>query len=1015
MLRRAPAFQVALLRPLRRLPLPRRHFSLTHAAASLAAAVVTARAVHLRDVQGTTSDAARDASQGSSSAPSEFDAAARSDGGTQARHGTAAAAAHAGPSTPAWTVEQVSALLRRYEALCTHVPLQSSPACLTMGRAPAPLLPPLSPDPEAGDAAALEWSSRAPARPHQRVREDAVEEARALMDRLAQEPQRLAALPRRQRLRLVTEVCRLGYVVGLHSRCCALYVDAVLRTHVGGGSDEETTQHAVRRVAGDGDAGPPQGVAVPDFVVDAAGEMADLATLQRCLARASPRSGAAAAPAGGVGTATAASPAPRMGDAVSSEWLVALHVYAQCVRVLLRRGWRSAQSHRHSHEEPPTASASGRCVEWGDDTRAGAGPASPGAAAQSTALARTEAGHADVQQPQPWHDFAARVLRRLRVRDADAVDFLATSLRRAAYRLADTDGDWAAAQAVVYAQCFRYWLREETAPAALPTLAPLPVSAFGHARSRRPGRVPRAADSARTQEQQQPVHAPPVPVRLTVPALLALLRTAVVARQRDIADWAALYVDVCLEEWTSMPALPAEAASALTLTEPLTAPSLPHLETLLVWYMRHLHLSGQRPRAVRWLHRLRRRSTVTTAPAIAKAVATLPVAREAARLAGDARDAELAMWCLQQCLSDAATPALAAGHADIFACLCAYARCGLPNFDMVLHSLRANELLAPSPEEDLFVCLLHARRSVHWRSELERCVAPYVVRHGGASGSATAAVSVTLSLRMPPGDGLHPSATLPSYTSAAGTDEGGPGAAHHAAAALSSVFTSRVVHQILLLLQEGEHPEFMAYYRAMLHSAGQRVSPQERARWAVVALVWTAQLRGNAPLDDAVYVAREVEQLTCLHHAETPAASAAAAAEPWRTLRRQWAAVYQQYPASVWQRAAAAASKGGNEEGEEGQGGGSARRLRCTPTAAMLAMPPVASRFARRRRLLPVAAIPSVQLLRHSLRAAGAAEARAWVSTEVEPVIRAPSPAPADLDAWVDFIARVPHSQAQDW
>ncbi|CBZ23841.1 conserved hypothetical protein [Leishmania mexicana MHOM/GT/2001/U1103] len=1064
-MRRAPSFHAACLRLIHRLHLSRRQIAVTHAyfvatatGAAAARQMTESRAIY--DHAGSSPPGPQSQADIIAEATSVAAVDANASASTSATASTTQATriSDSSPSATApqsvWTVEQVYATLRRHESLCNRVLLLSS-ASLSMGLDTSPL--------PAAVETAVEGLDTVSHRPHRvstrrgpRANAAEVRDIRLLLDRLSQAPQQLGALHEKQRHRLVTKMCCLGYAVGLYSRCCALYADTVLlargvsdsgRNREPGALPESSLahEHAIRS---SGALLPTVAVGapsfIPDFIIDAAGKAADLTTLRLCLphdAHASPAEASAT---------------------VSSISLTALHVYGQCVGVLLRHGWGGCLASTATDIGVRTAVADcGVSHESRDDEGIPADPfisstavthnAPTAAAAVASLTARTPSviAPAEASGEQDWRDFALTVLRHLRIDNADAADFLLTSLRRASYRYVDTGGDWAAAQSVVYAQIFRYWLTEEEAVANTSLASQGLPQHDSEVNGEADGERLRSSTKATSSEKLR-VSAP---VLLTVPALLTLLRTAVVAHQHDIAEWATLCVDACLEEWARASEVTAAGASKggqhggfdaaahriaapLPPMDNLSAQSLPQLDTLLAWYLRYLQQSSQRSRAVRWLSRLRRRQS--TVPILASALATLPVAREAARLASDELDAELAMWCLQLCLG-ATTPALSPGHADIFQCLCAYARCGLPNFDMVLQSLRMNELLAPTPEEVLFVRLLHARRSVNWRTEWERCVAPYIVEeeeeelqnpsgertdvkvHGETQGGICATrrpPSRRVTLRMvepaPSHEGA-PSASPMCTGVEESLEESGGGrvpssesrvSSAHRPTALSSVFSSRVIYQLLLILQEGEHPAFMSYYRALLLTFSEHVTPQDRARWVVLALMWTIQLHGSARSEDVVYVAREVEQLTELQQTHTHAATASSlplSPEVWHSLRRKWMTLYQQYPSSLWHRAAAV----GTDSGGDTRHGSPLRRLLCTPSAAVLATTPVLTRFAKRRHLLPSAVISATELLRESRRVSSEVTVTGRYSDGDAAVVHWPRRGGAIFELWVTYVEAV--------
>ncbi|KPI83238.1 hypothetical protein ABL78_7741 [Leptomonas seymouri] len=823
--------------------------------------------------------------------------------------------AYASSSAPAaesalLTLEQLDAFVRRHDHLCRRVFLFSASPTTSASAAAGRTVPPkLHGDGVEDD----ELVNGAPDGQHRHspraiyANEAVVKEIRAMLDRVAQEPHVFSALTDKQRHRWITDVCRIGYVVGLHSRCCALYVDTVLlasrkhRTSTGEGSnfDLQTLAHessAVNKVSF---------TSIPEFIIDAAGETADLPTLEHCLAYAAP---AVIKP-----DAVASSPGTTEALEMNSGWLAVLHVFVQCVRVALQHGWHGLQ---HSAVMEPHLKDESSGVEEG--------------AAVDGKVKRPRGGGGTAEAPlsdarsieERWHHFTMRVLRLMCIHD-DTEAFFKATLRSARYHHVYAGGDWPAAQASVYASCFRCWLGE-AGDTRVGTAFPATVGST-------------AQEQNATEARLSPLVSPSPMVRPTCPALVMLLRTAVAAHQHDIAEWATLYVDMYLDDWTSDGGCNSATASLAAAITPAVSTSrtatTAQLDVLLVWYLRYLKQSNQRPRACCWLHQLRTRQQIS--PLLSGALQSLPVLRIAARLAGEERNADLALWCLQLCLGDA--PGLSPTHHDIFTCLCAYARCGLPTFDMVLQSLQSNGLLSPTVEELLFVRLLHARRSVSWRSEWEQCIAPYVVtapreREGWGQdhSSATQREASTVTLRLfatvdPGGTGaLASSAPSPKtfHEHCVKEPEDSCALAHHndtptvgegasVAPSATAIFSTRVIYEMLLLLQEGEHPDFMSYYRAFLITFNACVTVNDRARWAILALSWASLQHGWAPLEDVVYVVREVEQLMGLQEdhlslrCESKGNAAASrplpiAADLYRSLERRWASLYQQYPPSWW-------------------------------------------------------------------------------------------------------------------
>lgn len=973
-------------------------------------------------------------------------------------------------ASPVLTLEQLDAFVHRHAHLCENLFLFSvSPSLSASYAAHGTVFARASPESAEASPAHVTRDSR-----HRhssrafRATHAVVNDIRAMLDRVAQESHVLGALTDKQRHRLVTDVCRIGYAVGLHSRCCALFIDTMLLTPgraVGQSSQiddntvaraapqasssvlasaESTAIHEAPSVASSSPsvvAAAPlshstaatkaswsaaleaPAAAIPDFVVDAAGETADLPTLSHCLtfaARMMQRD-----------TATAASGAAAPPE-MHAGWLLALHVFVQCVRVVLQHGWHgdasstTARAKRQRElSSNATRSTTTSVADQGGIAHRAVAPVSSLNTLDTAAGEAPALDHEQAMEEACWHDFTMRVLRLLHVED-DGEAFFSATLRSARYHYTDAGGDWPAAQAAVYACCFRRWLGEEGPSRKKEATMGLVEGA----------ETMESADLSPRTSKSGSVLPPSVP-RLTCPALLVLLRTAVAARQHDIAEWATLYVDLCLDVWISEERGNGSLSKTSTPSSQAVAatPATAQLDQLLVWYLRYLQQSNQRRRACQWLRRLRAR--LPASPMLAAALQTLPLLRSAARLAGEALDAELALWCLQLCLGDAPTSLpLSPSQRDVFTCLCAFARCGLPTFDMVLQSLRDNDLLRPTAEELLYVRLLHARRSVHWRRECEQCLSPYVV-----APTPAAAQEATVTLRL-----FAPLASSSEADHATGTATGAAAAAEAEAKSLSrshtveagkdnadaeetnhpllashhgttpsntTVFSTRVIHQVLLLLQEGEHPSFMAYYRTFLLTFSEHVTVNDRARWAVLALTWASLQHGRASSNDVVYVVREAEQLLALQAAhsfedkackgtcKSSAVRAAAspprpppiAADLHRSLERRWAALYQHYPPSWW----VSVSSGDAALLDPAV----VRRMAALARSSATASIPAFARFGKKRRCLPTAEVAASEMLLVSSQASSSSSHLLDVRSDNETLHR------LDCERWAAYVASV--------
>ncbi|ESL07407.1 hypothetical protein TRSC58_04903 [Trypanosoma rangeli SC58] len=162
------------------------------------------------------------------------------------------------------------------------------------------------------------------------------------------------------------------------------------------------------------------------------------------------------------------------------------------------------------------------------------------------------------------------------------------------------------------------------------------------------------------------------------------------------------------------------------------------------------------------------------------------VVENAARVAGDVMDEELAVWCLQALLSEG-QPILPSSR-DIFVCLIALAKCRATNFKKLLHTLEESCIIALTEEERLYLDLLFARYSVFWWEEFGERMEHLLAHVKGGTGCAELSV--------------------------------------------------RNVTLLLYLLQERECPGFMNYYGVLGREFHGRAAPSAKAQWVAIALKW---------------------------------------------------------------------------------------------------------------------------------------------------------------------------------
>lgn len=503
---------------------------------------------------------------------------------------------------------------------------------------------------------------------------------------------------------------------------------------------------------------------------------------------------------------------------------------------------------------------------------------------------------------QPWQVCVHRVLYLTRANDPEGV--LSASLHVAHYTYHDTV-NLSSTQAAVYALVFQRWLEaDDRSPAD-----------DGRGSGSRGGK----------KNRNQKLSSSEVLHRITAFGLMTLLRSALKARRWDVVEWTAIYVDLYL--------LALKTAFEQPSANCVAEPAVPlHLDGLVALYLRCLQQSRQSHRAMAWLQRLK---NDLPRPLMAVVESSLPVLRVAARLAGEEFSGEIALWSLERCLTGAAL------SDDIYTCLCAYARCGLPNYPAVVESLRQNGLLNVSEEAIAFCQLLHARRSVSWQEEIESIYRPYLsaeISLGDRQCNTAAVISVRRR----------------SLVGVASVND-----------VLSRLLTPRVMYQTLLIFQEREHRHFMAYYRFFLTTSCTQLTLADRAHWAAIALVWAIAQANKAAVEDVVYIAREVYQLvqqqektrqrqcSTFHRALDPVL--------WQSVLKKWHMLLQQYPHEWWTTAltVTAAQQGGTDE--VAQRVEWEKFLRPSPQQSAIATP-LFARFLKKRHLLSLS-ISSFDLL----------------------------------------------------
>ncbi|CAD2218575.1 hypothetical protein ADEAN_000606600 [Angomonas deanei] len=264
------------------------------------------------------------------------------------------------------------------------------------------------------------------------------------------------------------------------------------------------------------------------------------------------------------------------------------------------------------------------------------------------------------------------------------------------------------------------------------------------------------------------------------------------------------------------------------------------VETLLLRYLRYLITSRQQPRVVRWFKTLLAEKKGYTP--------SIQVCNVVARAAADCCDGSLTMWCVESLLSD--TRQSGPDNQDWLECACALAQSGLSNFKEVMETLIQNGLLVVNREEKLYMQLLHCRRTPKWREEVEKLASTH----------------------------------FPLSEEGTGREE----------------YSFRNCNLVLLILQEGEHPLFLSYYRAFLRVMDATLTEEERCRWCTFSIVWATAQRGGVPDDTLRQIAKAYAKY---------ATAAGVTTDSLHHLRSKWAALYHQYDPAFWESLVGSASR----------------------------------------------------------------------------------------------------------
>lgn len=696
------------------------------------------------------------------------------------------------------------------------------------------------------------------------------------------------------------EACLLAFHAGLHSRCCELFC-----AFIDGSAPSLFTSSGVETLV--------------EVVLRAAVAAEDRATLQRCLhlalrlverERVSTTAGF-----------SSKNENPTEQWVASPAVMLVLRVYVQCAVLCASQPGRTVSSLSDEkgeseipHGNPPVDATT----------------ASPSPSSSVEALGQ---------------HMAMEAAPALRIPKDTVEVFFAESVRLIQYnrrrrRGGEVKGSRAGEAAVAF-QLFQLWCREFSSSPPPP---------------------PSSSSTASPGAQHSPLGSSEVRW-LNASCLHVLLRAAVAEQSADMAELAALYVDLYLDglfrgnqgtanalaeeeqEGREEGMMTAEndhrpqASGKRSERRESDEASMPILsrsdDALIVTLLRFFSSSRQTTRALRWFQQLQERF-----PAFLPSV---PLANVIARLAAECRDVKLAAWSLETILSERQPSP--PSSADLFATLCACARSGMPNLNAVLYSLLEHDLLRLNEEELLFIRLQHCRRELNWRAELEETLR--LLTPQGESGEDSAPFTV-------------PSSSLTSTTSpVCGPTMSARHGDHTLTTDLPAAVSIRNVEAILLIMQEGEYAHFMTYYRYFLSRCTRSLTTEDRVMWALSAVVWATTNAGRLPPQDVLYIAQEVQQLL------RSTVTSPSAARTRRSLQVKWENFRLQYPPKWWARQQRRAAH--RRESRQRRGvGETGNTATVEQSAADLSLPsigtqmaaPLFARFAKRKHLVRLSQSP---------------------------------------------------------
>ncbi|AAZ10476.1 uncharacterized protein TEOVI_000868300 [Trypanosoma equiperdum] len=201
-------------------------------------------------------------------------------------------------------------------------------------------------------------------------------------------------------------------------------------------------------------------------------------------------------------------------------------------------------------------------------------------------------------------------------------------------------------------------------------------------------------------------------------------------------------------------------------------------DTLLQHCLTYFSSSSFSKAGVVWFGRIRE--------ALVGYIPSAMVIHSAARLAGDAGDGELAVWCLQALLSER-QPSSPSPH-SIFPCLVALAKCRVKDFKKVLRTLEESGHVKQTGEEYLYLDLLYSRHNLFLGEELVQRVEKHLTHVDGCLSRAG--------------------------------------------------FSVRNATLFLRIVQEMEHVSFFKYYMVLKRELQADASDYARAQWLSIALKW---------------------------------------------------------------------------------------------------------------------------------------------------------------------------------